>query len=92
MEHQIAHVGQNRPILLALGALRQPFRISHEAIPFRLALCKGFPLQEVINVCARRADEDRPKGYLPDTVPLPQIKWFELPSSPKLPEGLYGLA
>src|SRR5262245_6792627 len=64
LQDRIGDRGDNRAILLGLGARGEPGRIGHEGAPLLLALGERFPLQHVVEVLVRVADHHGPETGL----------------------------
>jgi hypothetical protein len=62
------------PILLGLGARRDPFRIGHEGVPFALALGEGIPGEEIDELLVALADHGGEEARLADAVLLPHAE------------------
>src|SRR5579872_105183 len=64
LQDRIAEGGDDRSVLLGLGARREPVRIGHEGAPLLLAVGERVPLQEVVEVLVGVPDHDGPEARL----------------------------
>src|SRR6185437_4169652 len=64
----------DRAVALAFPALGDPFRVALEGVPLLLPLGERFPLQQVVKILVRFADQDGPEAGLANAVLLPQAE------------------
>src|SRR5271165_721988 len=67
----VLYAGDDRTVLLGLGALGAPLGISLEGGPFLFAVGQRLPFEEVIESLVRIADRDGPETGLLNAVALP---------------------
>src|SRR3569623_1587234 len=73
-EERIGDVGDDGAVLLRLGALGDPFRVSLERIPLLLAVAHRLPVLHISELLVRFSDRGDPDAGLADAVALPQIE------------------
>src|ERR1700732_1277728 len=71
LQDRILDTRNDRAVLLGLGALGVPFRVSLECVPFLFAVGERLPLEQVVKSLVRIANRRGPEAGLLDAVALP---------------------